>query len=63
MAAGSDTTGSVIRNTMLHLMTSPHHYRKLKEMIAQADRDGSVSCPIRQEEAKRMPYLQVRTNP
>lgn len=60
LAAGSDTTGSVIRNTMLHLMTSPQHYRKLKETISRAVREGSASSPIKLEEAKRLPYLQVR---
>ncbi|CAN8103392.1 unnamed protein product [Discula destructiva] len=57
MAAGSDTTGSAIRNTMLHLMTSPSHYRKLKETVARAIADGAVSSPITQEEARRLPFL------
>lgn len=60
MAAGSDTTASVIRNIMLHLMTSPHHYRKLKETVLRAAREGTTSSPIKQEEAKKLPYLQVR---
>lgn len=61
LAAGSDTTGSTIRNTMLHLITAPRVYSKLKETVAQAIADGLVSNPIKLEEAKKLPYLQVRT--
>jgi cytochrome P450 len=57
--AGSDTTASVIRITMLYLMTCPQAYRKLKDEIAAAIRDGKASFPISQDEAKRLPYLQV----
>ncbi|KAI0593101.1 pisatin demethylase [Biscogniauxia sp. FL1348] len=57
--AGSDTTASTLRNTLLHIMTCPQVYRKLKEEIAQAVAQGQVSSPIRLEEAKRLPYLQA----
>lgn len=59
MVAGSDTTASAIRSTLLHLMTTPPAYRKLKEIVQQAVRDGAVSTPIMQEEAKKIPYIQV----
>lgn len=60
LAAGSDTTGSTIRHTMLCLMTTPRVYQKLKETIAQALETDSVSSPIKQDEARKLPYLQVR---
>lgn len=59
MTAGSDTTGSAIRNIMLHLMTSPQHYRALKDTVSRAITDGTVSSPITQEQARKLPYLQV----
>lgn len=57
--AGSDTTASVIRITMLYLMTCPQVYRKLKDEIGAAIREGKASFPIQQDEAKKLPYLQV----
>lgn len=60
MTAGSDTIGSTIRNTMLYLMSTPRVYQKLKGTVLEALRDGTVSSPIKQEQAKRLPYLQVR---
>jgi cytochrome P450 len=56
--AGSDTTASVMRLTMLYLMSSPNIYQKFKAEIANAVRNG-VSNPITVEEAKKIPYLQV----
>lgn len=57
--AGSDTTASVIRITMLYLMTCPQVYRKLKDEIAASIRDGKASYPISLDEARKLPYLQV----
>ncbi|KAI5921423.1 pisatin demethylase [Camillea tinctor] len=57
--AGSDTTASTLRNTLLHIMTCAPVYRKLKEEIAQTVAGGKASTPIRLEEAKRLPYLQA----
>ncbi|KAK2603267.1 hypothetical protein N8I77_009738 [Diaporthe amygdali] len=59
MSAGSDTTASAIRFTMLHLMTTPRVYYNLKQVVRQAVRDGQVSSPIKSEEAKAIPYLQA----
>ena len=56
--AGSDTTASVMRITMLHIMSVPRVYQKFKAEIANAVRKG-VSSPITVEEAKKIPYLQV----
>ncbi|KAI0195845.1 pisatin demethylase [Xylaria flabelliformis] len=57
--AGSDTTASAIRITMLHVMTCPRVYNKLKQEIRDAVIDRKVSSPIKFEEAKQLPYLQA----
>ncbi|KAH8880933.1 cytochrome P450 [Thozetella sp. PMI_491] len=57
--AGSDTTASVIRITLLNLLSNPVQYQKLKQTIATAVRDGVVSSPIAHEEARKIPYLQA----
>ncbi|KAI0413510.1 pisatin demethylase [Xylaria grammica] len=57
--AGSETTASVLRITMLDIMTCPRVYNKLKQEIRDAVIDGNVASPIKFEEAKRLPYLQA----
>jgi cytochrome P450 len=59
MVAGSDTTASAIRATILHVTTNPRVYHKLKQVVREAVENGRVSSPIRQEEAKQVSYLQV----
>jgi cytochrome P450 len=59
IAAGSDTTSSVIRCTMLHLMTNPRAYQTLKSTVKEAVRNGKVSSPITQAEGMALPYLRV----
>lgn len=56
--AGSDTTATAIRSTMLYLMATPRVYYKLKEEIKQAVASG-VSKPISVDQAKQLPYLQA----
>lgn len=60
MIAGKDTTAAAIRMTMLCLMTNPRVYTKLKGIISEAIRDGKASNPITQQEARKIPYIQVR---
>ncbi|KAH6651703.1 pisatin demethylase [Truncatella angustata] len=57
--AGSDTTASTIRITMLYVMTCPQVYQKLKHEIDTAVREGRASSPISYDEARRLPYLQA----
>lgn len=59
MIAGNDTTSAAMRITMLSLMTNPRVYTKFKRIVQEAIRDGTVSDPIKLEEARKMPYLQV----
>lgn len=42
---------------MLYIVTHPHVYSRLLAEILEASK--TVSCPIRNAEAKRLPYLQA----
>lgn len=53
--AGSDTTASATRAILLHVITNPPVLQRLLEEIKQSD----VSDPIKDAEAKKMPYLQA----
>ncbi|KAK3937750.1 cytochrome P450 [Diplogelasinospora grovesii] len=57
--AGFENTSSVIRTTMLYLMTTPAVYKRFKEEVMQVVREGRASSPITFEEGKRIPYLQA----
>ncbi|KAF8848799.1 pisatin demethylase [Acephala macrosclerotiorum] len=55
--AGSDTTASAIRATILHIITSPHVLNTLLAEISSA----KISNPITDAEARKLPYLQAVT--
>ncbi|KAH6691663.1 benzoate 4-monooxygenase cytochrome P450 [Plectosphaerella plurivora] len=57
--AGSDTTATAIRMTMLYLMGSPTAYNALIKEIRDADASGLISSPVREVEARRLQYLQA----
>lgn len=57
--AGSDTTASAIRFTMLHLLANPPAYQKLVREIDEGIASGNISSPIKDSEARQMPYLQA----
>ena len=57
--AGSDTTATNIRTTMLYLATSPSAYCRLQAEIDQAAASKAISSPVTYAEAKQLPYLQV----
>ena len=59
VVAGSDTTATVIRTAMLHLLSNPAAYAKLQAEIDDAVRDGRVSSPVTDPEARQLPYLQA----
>lgn len=59
ITAGSDTTATAIRATMLHLITSPRVMRKLLAEIDAAVADGRISDLITNNEARKLPYLQA----
>jgi cytochrome P450 len=61
--AGSDTTATAIRTTMLHVITNPRVYAKLQREIDDAVRDGQAPALgdglISAAQAKQLPYLQA----
>ncbi|KAK6224732.1 cytochrome P450 [Colletotrichum tabaci] len=57
--AGSDTTATAIRTTMLYLMTSPSCYSKLAREVREAAQSGAISSPTTNSEAGNLRYLQA----
>lgn len=57
--AGSDTTATSMRATLLFIISNPPVYARLQHEIDDAIARGEVSSPIRQNEAVRLPYLQA----
>ncbi|KAK4102298.1 cytochrome P450 monooxygenase [Parathielavia hyrcaniae] len=57
--AGSDTTATAIRATMLYLMSTPRAYHTLQAEIDHGIRAGKVSSPVTNAEANELPYLQA----
>lgn len=57
--AGSDTTATTLRGTMLNLMTTPYAYRALQNEIDEAAARGALSTPAKAEEGRQLEYLQV----
>ncbi|KXJ91716.1 cytochrome P450 [Microdochium bolleyi] len=57
--AGSETSTSAIRSIMLYVLSTARVHNKLKDEIAQGIREGRISSPITQAEARELPYLQA----
>ncbi|SPO06076.1 related to pisatin demethylase (cytochrome P450) [Cephalotrichum gorgonifer] len=55
--AGSETTATAIRATLLHLTTAPSAYAKLVSEITAASK--TVATPIPASAARSLPYLQA----
>jgi cytochrome P450 len=58
LAGGSDTTSTSVQSTLLCIATHPSVYARLRAEVQAAVRRG-VSTPIRESEAKQLPYLQA----
>lgn len=56
---GSDTSAATIRVVLLNLMSSPPCYKRLQVEIDSAIASGKISSPIKNSEAKQLPYLQA----
>ncbi|RKL19312.1 hypothetical protein BFJ68_g3586 [Fusarium oxysporum] len=59
VVAGSDTSATTIRLIMLSLLSNPMMYLKLRNEIDDAIKAGSISSPITDAEARKLPYLQA----
>ncbi|KAI5922568.1 cytochrome P450 [Camillea tinctor] len=59
LVAGADPVATAIRMTMLFLTSNPKSYDKLVAEIDDAIAHGKVSSPIKDSEARQLPYLQA----
>jgi len=57
--AGSDTTATSMRATLLHIISNPKIYNRLQREVDDHIEQGLVSSPILDEESRKMPYLQA----
>ncbi|KAI1862759.1 uncharacterized protein JN550_009906 [Neoarthrinium moseri] len=62
IVAGTESTASTIRAILVHTMTSPRVYARLKGEIQAAVKEGRAANPITIEQAKKLPYLQAVVN-
>ncbi|KAK2051337.1 putative benzoate 4-monooxygenase cytochrome P450 [Colletotrichum caudatum] len=59
LVAGSDTTATAMRATLLAVISTPTVYNRLQKEIDQAEARGLLSCPAKNSEAMQLPYLQA----
>ncbi|TGO42578.1 hypothetical protein BHYA_0007g00800 [Botrytis hyacinthi] len=57
--AGTDTTATAIRAMLLHITTSPTCYTALQAAIDEGVKNGKMSSPVTDNEARAIPYLQA----
>ncbi|KAJ4989638.1 benzoate 4-monooxygenase cytochrome p450 [Stagonosporopsis vannaccii] len=59
IVAGTDTTATGLKIIMLHIMTNPAVQKKLLAEIDHSVLNGIVSSPVKDSEARQLPYLQA----
>jgi cytochrome P450 len=59
LVAGSDTTATAMRATLLSIVSNPRVYGKLVAEIDAALASKDISSPISEDEAKKLSYLQA----
>lgn len=59
VVAGTDTTATGLKTIMLHVMTHPEIYRRLQTEIEEGLSNRLISSPIKDAEARRLPFLQA----
>ena len=61
LIAGSDSTASTIRSILVHTISCPRVYSRLKQEIKDKldSKDNDIPCPIGIEEVKTMSYIEV----
>lgn len=57
--AGTDSVAVALRMALLYILSTPRVYNKLLKELADATEVGLASAPIRDAEAKKLPYLQA----
>ncbi|PQK16265.1 hypothetical protein BB8028_0006g05860 [Beauveria bassiana] len=59
LIAGSDTTATALRATLLSIISTPTVYQRLINEIDAAEAKGRISHPVSNGEAQKLPYLQA----
>ena len=59
LIAGSDTTATAVRATMLYVITARRVYDRLQSEIDAAIATSKISSPVSHAEATQLPYLQA----
>ncbi|KAK2746528.1 cytochrome p450 [Colletotrichum kahawae] len=59
MVAGSDTAAKAIKWTMQYLLSNPSTFKRLEEEVMTAISDETISEPITNTEALKLPFLQA----
>ncbi|KAH8671548.1 pisatin demethylase [Xylariales sp. PMI_506] len=59
VVAGTDSVAVAIRMAILYILSSPRVYCRLLAELDTAAKSGQLSSPIKDAEAKRLPYLQA----
>ncbi|EGY14176.1 pisatin demethylase [Verticillium dahliae VdLs.17] len=59
VVAGTDSVAVALRMAVLYVLSTPRVYHRLLSEIEGAAAKGEVSLPIRDAEAKKLPYLQA----
>ncbi|KAJ5092657.1 cytochrome P450 [Penicillium alfredii] len=57
--AGSESTAAAIRSVLVHTISCPRAYMKVKAEIRETLNSGSVASPISSEQVKGLSYLQA----
>lgn len=57
--AGSESTAAAIRSVLVHTISCPRAYMKVKAEIRETLNSGSVASPISSEQVNGLSYLQV----
>lgn len=59
VVAGTDTTATGLKIIMLHVMTNPAVHTRLLEEIDHSASNSVISSPVKDSEARQLPYLQA----
>ncbi|KAM0275917.1 hypothetical protein ACHAQH_007259 [Verticillium albo-atrum] len=59
VVAGTDSVAVALRMAMLYVLSTPRVYYRLLSEIETAAEKGDASSPIKDAEAKKLPYLQA----
>ena len=57
--SGADSTATATRAILLAILSNPRSYAKLQREIDEAIAKSAISSPVRDSEAKQLPYLQA----